>query len=151
MKNMTMAAMFRACAVTILASVAAMAHGHEALTVTSDSQAILVTEGQPSPWLRAAVRQGHAGHVGEQGVTTYTYLHLLPPVNFAASSAKDHFSTNAYHVYDLSFSSNDGAIASKIESMVGGSVTVKGFITESPTGTSPVQLHMVVTDIEASP
>lgn len=38
------------------------AHGNEALTVSNDSQAVLVRQGQVSPWLRVEIRQAEASN-----------------------------------------------------------------------------------------
>ncbi|KJV34820.1 hypothetical protein [Luteibacter yeojuensis] len=140
--------MIRALISALVLTASFGALGNEALTVSSDSQAVLVKEGQTSPWLHATIQQGTAQDATGKGSHPYTYIHLDKPINFAAGSGPDHFSENAYHVYDLSFSSDNSQLSSQLERMVGKSVSVQGLISASPTGKSPTALHVVVKAIE---
>ncbi|UPG93876.1 hypothetical protein [Luteibacter aegosomatissinici] len=138
--------MIRALAAVVFLGGSLAAFGQGAFTAGGDDQAIVVNQGQPSPWLRAEVRQGEATQGGSTHM--YTYLHLQKPINFSASSQKDNFSQNAYHVYDLSFSSNDAQLASHLKAMIGKTVSVQGLVTASPTGKSPTELHIAVTALQ---
>jgi len=78
-------------------------------------------------------------------------LHLHRPINFSASSTKDNFSTNQFHVYDLSFSSENAATLDNLTKAVGKKMSLKGYVRASPTGQSPTALHIVVTEIKIIP
>lgn len=145
--------MSRLFALILVASTSAIADERTAMTVTQDQEAILVRQDTESPWLVGEVREGHATVAQGNGsvASEYFFIHLDKPINFSASERQDNFSTDQYHVYDLSFSSLNHQLSGDMEHMVGKKVAIRGKLAASPTGRNPTELNIIVSDIKPGP
>lgn len=127
-----------------------MAQEYFDLPGRNDSQATSVYEGKISPWLTGKLVSGEADILmhGSAHHGRYIYLHLDRPINFAAYAKKDNYSTSENHVYDLSLSTSDLNLWKKISSSVGQTISVRGGLMMSPTGSNPPLLYLAISEIQ---